>query len=93
MYTLNLIPKTFFVLCVYIKLDPQLIPQSETATYAAAQAACAEYGTGGRLAAPTTAEIQVFLQMFVLNPLFQGVLDTLNAAGTPADFWIGLDDQ
>jgi len=54
--------------------------QSETATYAAAQAACAEYGTGGLLAAPTTAEIQ-------------GVLDTLNAAGTPADFWIGLDDQ
>ena len=81
-----------YLCTLYFKLDPQLIPQSETATYAAAQAACAEYGTGGLLAAPTTAEIQVFSK-WLSYPLFQGVLDTLNAAGTPADFWIGLDDQ
>ena len=49
-----------YLCTLYFKLDPQTIPQSETATYAAAQAACAEYGTGGLLAAPTTAEIQVF---------------------------------
>merc|ERR1712013_49845 len=57
-----------------------ILIQSETATYPAAKAACAQYGTDGLLAAPVTSEIQ-------------GVLDSLNAAGTPADFWIGLDDM
>merc|ERR1712013_105510 len=57
-----------------------ILIQSETATYPAAKVACAQYGTDGLLAAPVTSEIQ-------------GVLDSLNAAGTPADFWIGLDDM
>ena len=75
--------------------------QSETATYPAAQAACAQYGTDGLLAAPVTSEIQVkfaaehqssFLSNVYISYFVQGVLDGLNAAGTPADFWIGLDD-
>ena len=76
--------------------------QSETATYPAAKAACAQYGTDGLLAAPVTSEIQVkfaaehkssFLSNFYFILFAQGVLDSLNAAGTPADFWIGLDDM
>ena len=78
MYTLNLIPKTFH----RARRPPtlqlrQLVPSM---------------APGGSWQRPPLLRFRFFSKC-LSHPLFQGVLDTLNAAGTPADFWIGLDDQ
>ena len=54
--------------------------QSQTVDYATAAATCKAFHSAGRLAAPT-------------DNATQAALNALNSAGTPADFWIGLDDM